>query len=316
MVRDPYPLVSASINMQSPLTKYCFIVAADKASIRLDQAIPLYIAEFSREQAKKFIQIGAVWINDKRVQIVSKKVNTGDEVALYAGRHGYRTYYEINPHNILYADAHLLFYRKESGIPTQPLHCDAYNNIYAGVLRYLKTAGKPAYAGMHHRLDMETSGAILFTLSKNSNRSIHYQFRDHKVNKSYLALVNGMPQFDAETLTTYINRQGGKYTCSLLGPGKIAVTRFTTLQQYGNRALVRAEPHTGRTHQIRLQLAFLGHPVLGDPLYGDGHTADIPRTMLHAEQLTIIHPASKEKLTIQAELFNDMRHLIGDAIMP
>ena len=302
--------------MQSPLTKYCFTVASDKAPVRLDQAIPLYISEFSREQAKKYIQIGAVWINDKRVQIVSRKVKAGDEVALYAGRHGYRIYYEINQQNILYEDDHLIFYRKEPGIPTQPLHCDAYNNLYAGLLRYLKAAEKPAYAGMHHRLDMETSGVILFTLSKNSNRSIHYQFRDHKVKKSYLALVNGMPQLAAETLTTYINRQAGKYTCSLQEPGKIAVTRFTTLQKYGDRALIRAEPQTGRTHQIRLQLAFLGHSVLGDPLYGAGHTEDIPRTMLHAEQLTIIHPVSKEELTIQAELFDDMRHLIGNAVIP
>jgi len=301
--------------MQSPLTKYCFTVASDKAPMRLDQAIPLCIAEFSREQAKKYIQIGAVRINDKRVQIVSRKVIAGDEVALYAGRHGYRIYYEINQQNILYEDSHLFFYRKEPGITTQPLHCDAYNNLYAGLLRYLKASGKPAYAGMHHRLDLETSGVILFTLSKESNRSIHYQFRDHKVKKSYLAVVNGIPQFDAETLTTYINRQAGKYACSLAGPGKIAVSRFATLQGYGDRALVRAEPQTGRTHQIRLQLAFLGHSILGDPLYGGGHTADIPRTMLHAEQLTIIHPVSKEELTVQAELFDDMRHLIGDAII-
>jgi 23S rRNA pseudouridine1911/1915/1917 synthase len=301
--------------MQSPINKHCFTVAADKTPLRLDQAIPAYFAEFSREQAKKFIQIGAVWINDKRVQIVSRKVKAGDEVALYAGRHGYRIYYEINKQNILYEDEHLIFYRKEPGIPTQPLHCDAYNNIYAGLLRYLKASGKPAYAGMHHRLDMETSGVILFTLSKESNRSIHYQFRDHKVKKLYLALVNGIPQFDAETLTTYINRQAGKYTCSLVEPGKIAVSRFSTLRGYGDRALVRAEPQTGRTHQIRLQLAFLGHSILGDPLYGDGHTADILRTMLHAEQLTIIHPFSKEELTIQAELFDDMRHLIGDAVI-
>ena len=297
--------------MQSPINKYCFRVASDRSPMRLDQSIPLHISDFSREQAKQFIRIGAVWINAKRVQIMSRKVTAGDEVAVYVGRHGYRNYYEINQHNILYEDAHLLLYRKEPGIPTQPLHCDSYNNLYAGILRYLRAAGKPVYAGMHHRLDLETSGVILFTLSKNSNRSIHYQFRDHKIKKSYLAVVSGVPQFNSETLITYINRQESRYTCSRSGPGKIAVTRFTTLQKYENKALLRAQPETGRTHQIRLQLSFLGHPVLGDPLYGAGHTADIPRTMLHADRLTIIHPVSKEELTIQAELFDDMRHLIG-----
>jgi 23S rRNA pseudouridine1911/1915/1917 synthase len=303
---------SVTILTQSSLTTYCFTIASDKSYMRLDQALPSYIAGFSREQARKYIQIGAVWINDNRVQVLSKKVKPGDEVVVYAGHYGYRKYYEANQHNIIYKDEHLLCYRKEPGIPTQPLRCDAYNNLYAALLRYLKAKGKPAYAGMHHRLDLETSGVILFTLSKSSNRNIHYQFRDHKIKKSYLAIVKGFPMFAAKAVMTYIGRQGGKYTCSLLGPGKSAITRFTTLREYDDWALIRAEPQTGRTHQIRLQLAFLGHPVLGDPLYGDGHTDNIPRTMLHAEKLIITHPVSGKELSVQAELFDDMRHLIGD----
>lgn len=298
---------------QSSIIKLCFTVESDKVSMRLDQALAHYIAKLSREQAKKYIQIGAVWINDKRVQVVSRTVVPGDAVALYAGREGYRKYYEISPRNILFEDEHLFCYRKEPGIPTQPLHCDAYNNIYAALLRYLKSRGRTVYAGMHHRLDLETSGVILFTLAQSSNRCIHYQFRDHQVKKSYLAIVAGLPQFEETTFTSYIGREKGKYTCSLQGPGKIAVTSFTKLKEWGGKTLLRAVPQTGRTHQLRLQLAFLGYPVLGDPLYGEGHTEDIPRTMLHAENLTIIHPATKEELTIHAELFEDMLLLLAEA---
>lgn len=295
---------------QSSVTTFSFTIKHHEASLRLDQALSIYVPDVSRERARKFIQLGSVWINGKRVQILSRKVFTGDAIALYVGREGYKKYYEIDPGNILYQDEHLLFYRKEPHIPTQAIICDNYNNLYAALQRYLKAAKKFRYLGLHHRLDLETSGVILFTLSPAINRSIHYQFKNHEVKKSYLALVVGSPTFTAQTLTSYISRAGGKYRCSERGPGKIAICHFITLMEWEGITLVRAEPKTGRTHQIRLQLAFLGHPLLGDPLYGDVPAEQVYRTMLHAESLSIIHPVYKKELTITADLFEDMRQLI------
>ena len=303
--------MTLGINNQSSPEKFHITVTADSASLRLDQAISHHIAGMSRETARKYINIGGVWVNGKRVQILSRKVSPGDEIVLHISRAGCRKYYEINPRHILYKDASLLFYRKEPGIPTQPVPSDSYNNLYAALLRYLKAKDGTPYLGLHHRLDMETSGVILFTLSKTINKNIHDQFRKHLIKKSYLALVSGTTAFNGETVTTFISRQSGRYVCTLNGPGKIAITRFTTLEQHEGISVLRAEPQTGRTHQLRLQLAFRGHPILGDPLYGAGPAEHIHRTMLHAEALSIIHPVHKEELCIKAELFEDMARIMS-----
>jgi 23S rRNA pseudouridine1911/1915/1917 synthase len=295
---------------QHALIKHSFKPKENKTSLRLDQAIAYHLPEISREKARKLIQIGAAWVNNNRVQILSRKVVAGDKITLYIGREGVNRFYESTAENILYEDNWLLFYRKEPNTPSQALLCDNYNNIYAALLRYLKKKMTAPYLGMHHRLDQETSGVMLFSLSKKVNRSIHYQFKDLRIKKLYLALVEGNPTFDKKILTTYIRRQAGKYECSFKGPGKLAVCRFTNVLQGERFSLMRAEPTTGRTHQIRLQLAFLGLPVLGDSLYGSGRSEHFPRTMLHAERLSIIHPIYKKVLTVKAELFRDMKKII------
>jgi len=150
----------------------------------------------------------------------------------------------------------------------------------------------------------------LFTLSPRVNRSIHYQFKDHRVKKTYLALVRGSPPFQETTCTGFISRRDGKYVCSDTGPGKIATTVFRRLNDYPGYSVVRAEPETGRTHQLRLQLAFLGFPILGDRLYGHGAAGGCERTMLHAESLTVFHPVRKKNVTVRAELFEDMQRLM------
>lgn len=286
------------------------MVAAGEAPLRIDQAVSRYLPELSRAKARKLIETGAVWINNARSQILSKKVFSGDAVTIHVGREGGKKYYEISPDNILFEDEWLLFYRKEPGIPTQGIICDNYNNLHAALVRYLKKKKSDPYIGMHHRLDMDTSGVVLFTVSPRINRSIHYQFKDHRVKKKYLALVHGSPDFQEKTLETWISRCSSSYVCSDKGPGKLAISTFTKITDFSGYSLMRAEPKTGRTHQIRLQLAFLGLPILGDTLYGGRRSAECPRAMLHAESLTVFHPLQKRDLTITADIFNDMKQLI------
>lgn len=292
------------------ITSHCFTVTDNGHGLRLDQALSAHCPGISREQAKRYIAVGGVWINGRRCQIISRRVCTGDHITLHIGREGPKKFYEITPRNILFEDRWLIFYRKEPGIPTQGLLCDDYNNVFSALKRYRKKGSDSAYVGMHHRLDIDTSGIVLFTLSEKINRSIHYQFKTGRVKKSYCALVEGNPAFSERTLLSFIGREKGTYVCSADGPGKKAAARFIKLQDFDGYACLRAEPETGRTHQIRLQLSFLGHPVMGDLRYGAPRRDNVQRTMLHAETLRLYHPVEKKEICIQADLFPDMKSLI------
>lgn len=290
---------------------YAFVVAGLEEPLRLDQAIGRFLPDVSRTKARKLIALGAAWVNEERVQVQSRKVHNGDRVLIYEGREGWKIFYEADAAHILYEDDWLLLYCKESGIPTQGIFCDNYNNLYAGLQRLLKMRDKHAYLGLHHRLDLETSGVVLFTKNKQANRSIHYQFKNRSIDKQYLALVAGKPAFDELECNAAIAKENGKYVCGLDIVGKSAQTTFRKLHDFEGYSLLRALPHTGRTHQIRLHLASLGHPVLGDSLYGGGSEL-CARTMLHAESLRLTNPRSREELLVRASVPEDMKKLLGD----
>jgi len=233
-------------------------------------------------------------------------------VILYKGTQGWAAGYEIRPEKILYEDNWLLFYAKEPGIPTQGTISDNYNNVYAALKRYLRKRASAAYAGLHHRLDSDTSGVLLFTKNKKANAAIHSQFKNRQVKKIYLALVHGMPDFKEKIFSGTIGKHRGKYYFKEKGQGKAAVTAFQFVAGYSDYALISAYPETGRTHQIRLQLAALGLPILGDPLYGRESGREVPRTMLHAHALTVRHPADRKELALTADLCEDMKTLVPD----
>jgi 23S rRNA-/tRNA-specific pseudouridylate synthase len=202
---------------------YTFTAAGLEEPLRLDQAIVRFLPDVSRGQARRLIALGAAWVNKQRVQVQSRKVHNEDRVLIYEGREGWKMFYDADPVRILYEDDWLLLYCKESGIPTQGIFCDNYNNLYAGLLRMLKKRGRASYLGLHHRLDLETSGVVLFTKNKQANRSIHYQFKNRSVQKNYLALVTGNRQA-ALCCLRKINRPTAAYITSL----KNAVCRKIT----------------------------------------------------------------------------------------
>ncbi|MBM4311667.1 MAG: RluA family pseudouridine synthase [Deltaproteobacteria bacterium] len=293
---------------------YTFSVCGLEEPLRLDRAIEHFVPEVSRTQARALISIGAAWVNGQRVQVQSRPVHNGDSILIYKGREGWKKFYEADSARVLYEDNWLLVYGKESGIPTQGIFCDNYNNLYAALLRLLKKRGTQAYLGLHHRLDLDTSGVVLFTKNKQANRSIHYQFKNRSVDKSYLVLVEGRPCFEEREFSAAIAKRDGKYLCGDI-PGKPAQTFFRKLRDFDDYSLLRARPLTGRTHQIRLHLAALGHPVLGDPLYGSAGLHGCARTMLHAEALRFTHPQSRSEMRVRAPMPADMEQLL-DGFQP
>ena len=163
-----------------------------------------------------------------------------------------------------------------------------------------------------HRIDKDTSGVILFARNAESHRFINRQFERREVNKTYLALVHGVVGEDAGTIDRPLRQFGSGRVAVDPQRGKPSVTDFRVVERFGSHTLIEAHPRTGRRHQIRVHLYHLGHPIVGDPLYGDqARQRDFPRLMLHAQRLTLQLPSGVD-LTVAAPIPESFQALLEE----
>jgi 23S rRNA pseudouridine1911/1915/1917 synthase len=229
-------------------------------------------------------------------------------------------------YRILHEDEWILAVDKGPGAPVHPVRSFRTRTVLTRLREDLKEPGlKPA-----HRLDRETSGVLLFARRKRALTRLMNQFKNGRVSKKYLAIVRGNPDFDRKMVELPLGRDPEfPIRCRMRpGSGRPAQTGFTVLERQKDRALISAVPRTGRQHQIRVHLAALGHPVLGDKLYQEGGKPYLAmigdrlddeaikrlghhRHALHAESLEIEHPRTGERLRIHAELPEDLKGLLG-----
>jgi 23S rRNA pseudouridine955/2504/2580 synthase len=216
---------------------------------------------------------------------------------------------------ILYQDEGLLALDKPAGLAVH-----AGSGVHVGAIEALR-ALYPELPGLElaHRLDRETSGVLLFAKQRATLMELHALFRGDAVRKRYLALVHGafpakLGEVDAPLEKNTL--RGGERMVEVRGDGKPSITRFRVLRRFAEATLVEAEPVTGRTHQIRVHAAHVGHPLLGDAKYGDARRdrllepAAPPRLCLHAASLVLARPAQKE-LRIEAPLPEDLARLLS-----
>lgn len=256
----------------------------------------------SSAAARDLIDFGSVYLDGRLERNWQRTLAGGEQVTINWPQGGVRRFYQIDPARILYRDRFLLAYNKEPGILSQPVPADAYNNLYAAVQRFLQKQSSKPYAALHHRLDQETSGVMVFAVDRASNRKLSDAFQARAVVKDYLAWVAGCPAQDHWIATDDISRKAGRYATVPTGQGKPAETVFQVLVREAEQTLVWARPKTGRTHQIRLHLAAGGHPVLGDRLYGK---TPVPKLHLHAYRLRLDHPATGVPLLLTAPIPQD-----------
>lgn len=284
-----------------------FVGGKDTGS-RLDLFLAGCLAGVSRKAIKRALDGGCVFV-DGRVQRRANYLLQGNERVLLtlSGESPPQPKPELH---ILYRDEGLLAIDKPAGFHSHPT-VDGRGSALDLVREELAAGQGSEIPILLHRLDGDTTGVLLFALNAEANRDLARQFAQHQVEKTYLALVAGNPPdlfFVRNSLKTAVRGR----TIAVTSGGQIAETHFRTLSRSAEFALVEARPKTGRTHQIRAHLAGLGHPLLGDELYGGPISLVLSRVclhlrrhLLHASRLGFFSPESRDFITIDAPLPSD-----------
>lgn len=283
---------------------------------RLDKVLPQFIDGLSRGMARKVIALGGVFLNGRRCMNNSKLVVAGDKLEVSIDGLPLDPWV-MSKDDILFEDKYLIAVNKPAGIDTQPTPARYRGTLYDNMLRYLrdeKNIAKPSLA-MVQRLDRDTSGVIIFSIHQKSHKNLTADFMDRSVVKSYLALTEGiLPETEGEIHNLIAGMRTMNKMLVVKKGGKEAHSTYRVEDNSRNCSLVRVGLHTGRRHQIRVHLATLGNPILGDRLYGGAGSIEsvaVERQMLHAISLTLKHPVTKDELVIKAPIPDDMYRLMN-----
>lgn len=289
----------------------------DEAGRRLDNFLMSHLKGVPRAHVYRLIRSGEVRVNSRRVQ-ASYRLVSGDEVRVPPVRQpeagnappAGRVRGEWIEARVLHEDEDLLVLNKPSGLAVH-----GGSGISLGAIELLRaTRGPRANLELVHRLDRDTSGCLLIAKRAGALRALHAQFRDGTVDKRYLALLIGRWPGRARTVDAPLvtdDRRGGERHVRVDAAGKEAVTHFVPLERFADAVLAEVQLTTGRTHQIRVHAASIGHPVAGDERYG---AADDPvvrshglrRLFLHARSLGFVGPRSGAPITVEAPLGEDL----------
>ncbi len=287
---------------------------------RLDKVLHnnSHLAELSRSRIQQLIKDGYVLVNDKSVKL-SYKVHEKDRivVAIPSPKELLLKPQEL-PLGILYEDEHLIVINKDPGVVVHPAAGNMEGTLVHGLLYHcqdLSGIGGVMRPGIIHRLDKDTSGVLVVAKTDLAHQSLVEQFKKRQVRKIYLAIVAGCPAHHSGTIDTLMGRHPvhRKKMAVLERGGRTAVTEYEVVEAFRQAALLRVIIKTGRTHQIRVHMAHIGCPVIGDAVYGGkkAQMEGITRQCLHASQLTIAHPLTTEILQFDAPLPEDMKNLLA-----
>lgn len=286
---------------------------------RIDLFIARSIEGISRKRVKKVLDGGQVFVDGKVVRRAGHLLAGGETISLTVDSPAREPFPQSLP--VLFRDGDLLAVDKPSRLPSHAPYPGLTGAIEI-VSAMLAAEGNASAPVLLHRLDADTTGVLLFALSKTGNRELARQFFERRVEKIYLALVAGAPP-ESFTVCNFLRAGNRGRTVAAQKGGQRAETAFRTLVRGAGFALVEARPKTGRTHQIRAHLAGEGFPLLGDTLYGGtevvsvaGKRISVGRHLLHALQLSFRHPVTGELSTLTAPLPEDFQSIISCLKLP
>jgi 23S rRNA pseudouridine1911/1915/1917 synthase len=282
---------------------------------RLDQFLRERLPQNSRARLQDWIEQGRVLVNGSREKR-SYLLKGAERIDVEPGELApLRATAEDIPLDVLYEDADVIAINKPAGMVVHSgagQHSGTLVNAVLHRFGKLSAVGGDLRPGIVHRLDRFTSGVILIARNDGAHRHLAGQFASRKVEKIYLTLVHGRVKKDQGSITTPIARDPVRRIrmTARLARGRHALTSYQVLKRFDKFTFLEVKIGTGRTHQIRVHLASIGHPVVGDKLYGAPASA-IGRYFLHARQITFTSPGSGEPITVAAPLPPDLRGYLG-----
>ena len=298
-----------------------FVVSESSSGLRLDKFVSACLPDRSRAYVQKLIEKSLVTLNGRLVK-AHHAVKTGDtvEVVLAPPEEPTLEPQEI-PLDILHEDEYLIVVNKPPGLVVHPGAGNPSRTLVNALLAHcgkLSSGGHPLRPGIVHRLDKDTTGCIIAAKDDITHQKLANQFLTRQVHKEYRAIVIGCPDEDKGTIETFIarSRRNRKIMAATAAEGRSAVTRYRVLESFYHASYLSIEPLTGRTHQIRVHLSHIGHPVAGDDQYARGKNLQhlgivVPRPMLHAYRLHFNHPHSSQRMKLEAPLPPDFQLLLS-----
>ena len=303
-------------------------IQVDSWASRLDQFMAETIPNLSRSQIQKFIRQGAVAVRSstdetKIVTRPSTTVESGDVIELHLSTPQTKELQsEKIPLDIVFEDDELVVINKPAGLVVHPAHGHESGTLVNALLaRYPDLTGMtdadedaPDRPGIVHRLDRDTSGLIVVARTPETLQNLRQQFKDRRVEKTYLALVFGSPAAPEGVIDVPLGRDPrNRQKFAAIAAGKPARTHYRIKVDYGQYSLLEVGLETGRTHQIRVHLAWLKCPVVGDTVYGrKKNPLGLKRQFLHAWKLQFTHPRTGVVLQLQAPLAGDLQHVLNN----
>ena len=294
-----------------------FTVFKEESGLRLDRFLAQRLKKRSRSELQRLIAEGSVFLRGRAAKAAAR-IAAGETVSLrYPRREEPPCPHASLP--VLYEDDSLLAVSKPAGILSHPTDRTVLNTVTS----ILKSQFPGSALRLAHRLDRDTSGVLLLAKSAEAAKRLQRDFLRRRVQKEYLAIVRGRVPFKKIDVALPIGREGlGLHVRQAVGTGAPAQTEFVCLGASRGHSLLLARPKTGRLHQIRVHLAFLGFPLLNERLYGDdggrlflaelgaARESSSPRQMLHAHRLSLNHPMTSRPLAIEAPVPDDFRSVL------
>jgi 23S rRNA pseudouridine1911/1915/1917 synthase len=296
--------------------------------LRLDRALAELMPEHSRSALARLIEEGRVSLDGRKAEKSSMRVAAGQRVEIEIpppAPSGIAS--QDLPLTILFEDDDLVIIDKPAGVVVHPAAGHSDRTLVNALLfhvRNLSGIGGEVRPGIVHRLDKDTSGVMVIAKNDAAHRKLAAEWGTDRVRKEYLAIVYGTPKQQRATIDAPIGRDPrNRKRMSVVKSGRSAVTEYAIEQPLRHASLLRLRLRSGRTHQIRVHLKHLGHPIIGDPLYSGPQwrgipdkriqkaIAAFPRQALHAARLTIPHPRTGETMTFESPLPEDMRELLA-----